>query len=76
MWNGHYWVEGKTPGGVGFVADITADQFGWPNAVVLPMYQARERYRAGDDEIVAEAVDDLEAQITAEARLAIRCLDD
>lgn len=76
MWNGHYWVEGKTPGGVGFVADITADQFGWPNVVVLPMDQARERYRAGDDEIVAEAVDDLEAQITAEARLAIRCLDD
>ncbi|HDR9756628.1 hypothetical protein KDX16_16195 [Burkholderia vietnamiensis] len=76
MWNGHYWVEGKTPAGVGFVADITADQFGWSKAVVLPIDQAGERYRAGDDEIVAEAVAELEAQITAEARMAIRCLDD
>lgn len=76
MWNGHYWVEGKTPGGVGFVADITADQFGWSKVVVLPIDLAGERYRAGDDEIVAEAVAELEAQITAETRMAIRCLDD
>jgi hypothetical protein len=28
-WHGHYWVEGVTPDGIAFVADLTADQFGY-----------------------------------------------
>ncbi|MFC0698133.1 hypothetical protein [Paraburkholderia humisilvae] len=56
MWHGHYWVEGKSPDGVSFVADITADQFGWPNAIVLPMDQARKRYRASVSEMLRAAV--------------------
>lgn len=35
-WHGHYWVEGRTFTGKTFVADITADQFGYDPVVVTP----------------------------------------
>ncbi|UQS88738.1 hypothetical protein M5C90_24525 [Pseudomonas chlororaphis subsp. piscium] len=67
LWRGHYWVEGvsndtEQP----FLADITADQFGWPAVVVLPLLSARLRYRAGNDSVVGQAVDDLVATLEAQ----------
>ncbi|MGA4124436.1 hypothetical protein ACI2VB_26220 [Ralstonia nicotianae] len=56
-WHGHYWVEGTTSDGHPFLADITADQFGWPSIVVLPLAIARERYVPGDDALCGSAVD-------------------
>lgn len=55
---GHYWVEGLSGNGIPFVADITADQFGWPSVVVLPAAQAREWYRPGNDDDAGAAVDE------------------
>jgi hypothetical protein len=51
-WRGHYWVEGVRNDGTAFVADITADQFGWPKVVVLSGSEAAGRYRAGDARLV------------------------
>jgi hypothetical protein len=55
-WHGHYWVAGVTAEGNPFVADITADPFGWPSVVVLPLPVGRNRYRPGNDERCGEAV--------------------
>jgi hypothetical protein len=63
IWHGHYWVEGKTNAGEEFAADVTADQFGWEKIVVLPIEEARARYKPGNDMIVQAAVDDLESQL-------------
>lgn len=57
-WHGHYWVEGVTSSGAPFLADITADQFGWPSVVVLPLADARSRYVPGNDELCGQAVED------------------
>lgn len=57
VWRGHYWVEGVSEAGVPFLADVTADQFGWPPIVVLPLAEARERYVPGDDSLCGSAVD-------------------
>ena len=56
-WHGHYWVEGLTRDGKPFLADITADQFGWPPIVVLPLEEGRERYQPGDDTVCGRAVE-------------------
>ncbi|ENZ78001.1 MULTISPECIES: hypothetical protein [Ralstonia] len=56
-WHGHYWVEGLTQDGKPFLADITADQFGWPPVVVLPLEEGRERYQPGDDTVCGRAVE-------------------
>jgi len=56
-WHGHYWVEGRTKDGKPFLADITADQFGWPPVVVLPLEEGRERYQPGDDTVCGRAVE-------------------
>ncbi len=56
-WHGHYWVEGVSAAGQPFLADITADQFGWPPVVVMPLEIARERYIPGDDTLCGIAVD-------------------
>jgi hypothetical protein len=53
---GHYWVEGKTNDGTAFIADITADQFGYPAIVILSEHEGRERYIPGDDEAIQEHV--------------------
>ncbi|ONC41442.1 hypothetical protein AQ914_18625 [Burkholderia pseudomallei] len=67
-WHGHYWVEGESEDGCPFVADITADQFGWPPVVVLPLEAARERYQPGDDATCRLAVnDELERMLSAVA---------
>lgn len=49
--HGHYWIEGSTSQGHPFVADITADQFGWSPIVVLPLEVSGERYRPGSDAV-------------------------
>ncbi|MGV8399277.1 DUF6283 family protein [Pseudomonas aeruginosa] len=67
-WRGHYWVEGITKGGEPFLADITADQFGWPPVVILPLASARARYRPGNDDAVGLAVDELVASLEAQVR--------
>ncbi|WP_049096872.1 hypothetical protein [Burkholderia cepacia] len=69
-WHGHYWVEGVTVDGQPFVADITADQFGWPEVVVLPLPFARRRYQPGDDELCGHAVDEQVDQMLATMGLA------
>lgn len=44
-WHGHYWLEVTTPHRGVWVVDITADQFGGPAVVVLPLSSSRARYR-------------------------------
>lgn len=46
---GHYWVEGTTPDGIGFVADVTADQFGYDAIYLERVELSRQRYLPGDD---------------------------
>ncbi len=58
VWHGHYWVEGVTSSGTPFLADISADQFGWRSVVVLPLAEARSRYVPGNDELCGQAVED------------------
>jgi len=43
-WHGHYWVEFIDPAGDTFVADITADQFGYECVVLLPLCATGGRY--------------------------------
>ncbi|MYM92425.1 hypothetical protein [Duganella vulcania] len=56
---GHYWVEGVTPDGVAFTADITADQFGHEPVYFERAALSRARYRPGCDATVRVAVLDL-----------------
>lgn len=67
LWHGHYWVEGKTFTGAAFVADITADQFGYDQIVVIPLRDARARYQPGADEDVRFAVLELDAELSRRA---------
>jgi hypothetical protein len=53
---GHYWVEGVCTSGEAFIADITADQFGYEPVVVLLLSEGRLRYQPGDAALVAEHV--------------------
>lgn len=55
-WRGHYWVETDMPSGERFVVDVTADQFGHEPVVVLPVELAGERYKAGEQGEVDEAL--------------------
>lgn len=54
---GHYWVEGRTVQGDTFLADVTADQFGYGTVVVLPLAVARSVYLPGDQATVDEHVE-------------------
>lgn len=63
--HGHYWLEGRTFSGVGFVADITADQFGYAQVVVLPWQQARAIYYPGVQDVVDCAVKEIERDLIA-----------
>lgn len=54
---GHYWVEGVSATGEAFVADVTADQFGYDRVVLLPLSEARARYVPGDAAVIAEHVE-------------------
>lgn len=60
---GHYWVEGTTSAGEHFVADITADQFGFPPVYFGLTAAARVRYRPGNDQAVQAAVAELAADL-------------
>lgn len=65
-WRGHYWVEAIGPDGGHFVADITADQFGYASVIVMPIKLADDRYRPGDQEAVDAAVVALEEFLACE----------
>lgn len=56
--HGHYWIEGSTKEGVPFLADITADQFGYERITILPLAHARERYTPGDANLVTSHVEE------------------
>lgn len=57
-WQGHYWVEVQLQDEPVAVVDITADQFGGPPVQVLAWAHASDRYRAGEQAAVDEAVQD------------------
>lgn len=64
-WHGHYWVEGVTPDGVAFAADVTADQFGHPPVYFDRLDLSRSRYVPGSDENVEAAVASLGENVAA-----------
>lgn len=64
-WHGHYWVEGVTPQGIAFVADVTADQFGHSPVFFEPAEASRSRYVPGDDDDVRAAVRSLSESVAA-----------
>jgi hypothetical protein len=63
--HGHYWVEGTTPDGIEFVADVTADQFGHPPVYFDRVENSRGRYVPGDDADVQAAVQSLAESVAA-----------
>jgi hypothetical protein len=67
IFRGHYWVEGLTAEGVAFIADITADQFGYPKVVIAHPDEARAQYRQGDPALVRHHVE-MEMRAIAETR--------
>lgn len=69
-WYGHYWVEGNTASGEEFIADITADQFGFEPVVLLQLSTGRNRYVPGDAEAARWAVSELENELRSTAMLA------
>lgn len=69
-WRGHYWVEGVTPEGVPFVADVTGDQFGHEPVYFERLQGARARYVPGDDDTVAAAVRKLVDSVAAQVQLS------
>lgn len=58
---GHYWVEGHSSSGQFFVADITADQFGFDPVVVLTEAEARVRYFPGNQDLIESHVQEEQA---------------
>ena len=62
--HGHYWLEGTAPGGEPFLADITADQFGYQPVVILWGDQSWAAYQAGDAATVQEHVQDLARELS------------
>ena len=55
---GHYWVAGTCETGQEFVADITADQFGYAKVVVLDAADAAVLYFPGDATLIAQHVEE------------------
>jgi hypothetical protein len=53
---GHYWVEGVTNNGIYFIADITSDQFDYPEVVVVSQNQGRDRYFPGHHKTIQQHV--------------------
>lgn len=58
QWHGHYWV-GFELLDEQFVVDITADQFGYEEVVIMPSQYYGSPYIEGSRELVAEHVKDL-----------------
>lgn len=54
-WCGHYWVEAASCAGELLWLDITADQFGHAEVLVLGAEHAARLYRAGRQDLVDEA---------------------
>lgn len=65
VWHGHYWVEGRTFTGKAFAADITADQFGLDQVVVLPLREARANYVPGAQDDVDRSVIEIEEELNS-----------
>jgi hypothetical protein len=53
---GHYWVEGISASGQPFIADVSADQFGYDKIVVLTEDAGRHRYTRGNAALIAAHV--------------------
>jgi len=68
-WHGHYWVEGRTASGFEFIADITADQFGFEPVVLMSVSYGRCRYVPGNNKTVQDAVDEIELEIQSAIEL-------
>jgi hypothetical protein len=70
VWHGHYWIEGVSAGQK-FLADIAADQFGYPPVILEVMIGERstpmmERYLADPDyPVVARTAEDAMGLIDA-----------
>ncbi|VTU43034.1 hypothetical protein H6P1_00486 (plasmid) [Variovorax sp. PBL-H6] len=64
-WRGHYWVELEIAGEP-TVADITADQFGWPEIIIEPLTSLRDRYRAGDQAELNRHIESVRAWLAAD----------
>lgn len=50
--HGHYWVEAATDDGERYVLDVTADQFGGPPVVQMPLATASGIYLPGDQRTI------------------------
>jgi len=59
--HGHYWLQVEADTGA-FIVDITADQFGGPPVVVLPLH-SNDQYMPGDQALVDEHFNQLSAEI-------------
>ncbi len=62
-WRGHYWLEVTSRHRGAWVVDITADQFGGPGVVVLPLPASLERYRPEDQAEVDAQVEGFMAEL-------------
>jgi hypothetical protein len=65
---GHYWVEGLTCSGQFFVVDITADQFGYEDVVLLAKDEAQLRYFPGEQKLIDEHAREEQASWPMSAR--------
>lgn len=63
---GHYWVVATESSGTTWVMDITADQFGDPEVVVVPAEKA-PRYRPGDQSVVDAGMAEMAEEISQAA---------
>lgn len=50
--HGHYWVEATDDSGARYVLDVTADQFGGPTMVLMPLTTASDTYLPGDQHTI------------------------
>ena len=63
--HGHYWLEVALAGGEICTLDVTADQFGFEEVVILDSASATRRYLPGPQEEVDLAAHDLAAELGA-----------
>lgn len=60
---GHYWNQVTLPDRTIWVVDVTADQFGHPPTVCVPLERSRHAYQPGDQALVDEHVAELVASL-------------
>ena len=68
---GHYWVEAELASGEIYTVDVTADQFGFDEVVMLDAESAKLRYAAGPQNEVDEAAMELAVELGAGALYAM-----